>query len=144
MYKFEKLEIYQLALVYTDMMYSLAERLPEREERNLQSQTTRAATSIVLNIAEGSTSQSDTEQRRFLSMSIRSLMETVACQHLIGRRKYVNQKDLSTSYEFSQTLYAKLQAMRRALKNGNRRRTTDRLKNDNRPMTADRLKSDDE
>lgn len=116
MYKFERLEIYQMALVYTDMMYALAEKLPEREDRNLKSQLTRAATSIVLNIAEGSTSQSDIEQRRFLSMAIRSLLETVACQHLIERRKYVSHADLYKNYEFSQTLYAKLQAMRRSLK----------------------------
>jgi four helix bundle protein len=62
MYKFERLEVYQMALVYTDMMYSLAEALPQREEGNLKSQITRAGTSIVLNIAEGSTSQTDMEQ----------------------------------------------------------------------------------
>jgi len=116
MYKFEKLEVYQLALQYTDLIYSLAERLPKSEEYNLKSQIVRAATSIVLNIAEGSTSQSDMEQRRFLSMAIRSLLETIACQHVIERRKYVNKEELSKNYEFSQTLYAKLQAMRRSLK----------------------------
>ena len=115
MYKFEKLEVYQLALQYTDMIYALAERLPKSEERNLKSQITRAATSIVLNIAEGSTSQSDMEQRRFLSMALRSLLETVACQHLIARRKYVSGEEMAERYEFSQALFVKLQAMRRAL-----------------------------
>jgi four helix bundle protein len=116
MYKFERLEVYQMALTYTDMIYNLAEKLPGREEYNLQSQITRAATSIVLNIAEGSTSQSDNEQSRFLTMALRSLMETVACQQLIERREYVNETELSKSYEFSQTLFGKLQAMRRALR----------------------------
>jgi four helix bundle protein len=117
MYKFEKLEVYQLALAYTDMIYTLVEELPRVEESNLKSQIIRAATSVVLNIAEGSTSQSDVEQRRFLSMAIRSLLETVACQHVIGRRKYINIDELSKNYEFSQMLYAKLQAMRRSLRN---------------------------
>jgi len=98
------------------MIYALAERLPKSEEHNLKSQITRASTSIVLNIAEGSTSQSDTEQRRFLGMATRSLLETVACQQLIERRRYVNKEELSKDYEFSQMLYAKLQAMRRSLK----------------------------
>ncbi len=115
MYKFEKLEVYQLALTYADMIYRLSEKLPSSEEYNLQSQSTRAATSIVLNIAEGSTSQSDTEQRRFLGMALRSLLETVTCQHLIERRKYVNGGELAKCYEFSQLLFGKLQAMRRAL-----------------------------
>jgi four helix bundle protein len=116
MYKFEKLEVYQLALQYTDMIYSLTEKLPKNEEHNLKSQIIRAATSVVLNIAEGSTGQSDAEQRRFLGMAIRSLLETVACQQLIERRRYVNKEELSKDYEFSQMLYAKLQALRRSLK----------------------------
>lgn len=37
-YKFEKLEVYQLALAYLDKMYALAERLPKIEQYNLQSQ----------------------------------------------------------------------------------------------------------
>jgi len=115
MYKFEKLEVYQMALTYTDMIYSLAEKLPRKEEYNLKSQITRAATSIVLNIAEGSTSQTNTEQRRFLTMALRSLMETVACQHLLKRRQYVDGKEISEAYEFNQVLFGKLQAFRRVL-----------------------------
>jgi four helix bundle protein len=115
-YKFEKLEVYQMALAYTDMIYGLAEKLPKSEDHNLGSQIIRAGTSIVLNIAEGSAGQSDAEQKRFLGMALRSLMETVACQHLIDRRKYVNVEELSRAYEFSHMLFAKLQALRRALK----------------------------
>jgi four helix bundle protein len=115
MYKFEKLEVYQMALTYTDMIYALVEKLPRIEESNLKSQILRAATSIVLNIAEGSTSQSDTEQRRFLGMAVRSLIETVACQQLIRKRKYAAAEELEKGYEFSQSLFSKLQAMRRSL-----------------------------
>ena len=115
MYKFEKLEVYQMALTYTDMIYALAEKLPRIEESNLKSQIIRAATSIVLNIAEGSTSQSDTEQRRFLGMAVRSLIETVACQQLIRKRKYAAAEELENCYKFSQLLFTKLQAMRRSL-----------------------------
>ena len=57
-YKFQKLEIYQLALEYVGLIYDLSETLPGSENFNLKSQITRAATSIALNIAEGSTSQS--------------------------------------------------------------------------------------
>jgi four helix bundle protein len=116
MYKFERLEVYQLALEYVDSMYDLAKKLPRTEERNLHPQLIRAATSIVLNIAEGSTSQSDTEQRRFLGMALRSLIETVACQHLIQRRAYASKEEISKGYDFSQIVFAKLQAMRRSLK----------------------------
>lgn len=37
-YKFQKLEIYQLALCYLDLVYSLAGKLPRSEDYNLRSQ----------------------------------------------------------------------------------------------------------
>ena len=122
-YKFEKLEVYQLALDYLDLIYVLADSLPRSEEYNLRSQIIRAAPSIVLNIAEGSTSQSDAEQSRFLGMALRSFIETVASQRIIERRKYAEVKELEKAYECSQKLFAKIQAMRKALE---RRPTDDR------------------
>lgn len=115
-YKFEQLEVWQLALEYVDLIYALAEELPRSEEYNLRSQICRAATGIALNIAEGSTSQTDHEQARFLSIAIRSLIETVACQHLIHRRGYVrdNQR-LRDAYLLGQRLFAKLQSFRSSL-----------------------------
>ena len=71
-YKFQKLQVYQLALGYVDEVYILSRQLPERERFNLCSQVERAATSIALNIAEGSTGQSDAEQNRFLGFALRS------------------------------------------------------------------------
>ena len=76
-----------------------------------------APVSIALNIAEGSTSQSDLEQARFLAMALRSLIETVACQHLIHRRNYLDETvALREAYHASEKLVAKLQAMRRAVR----------------------------
>ena len=115
-YKFEKLEVWKLAMDYVDLIYAIADQLPSREEYNLKSQIKRAATSVALNIAEGSTGQTDAEQARFLGMSLRSLIETVACQHLIRRRSYLNDPGiLKDAYRQSQTLARKLQAMRNAV-----------------------------
>ncbi|MEK6280457.1 MAG: four helix bundle protein [Acidobacteriota bacterium] len=71
-YKFQKLDVYQLALEYLDQLYELTKRFPVEEKYNLTSQLQRAGTSVVLNIAEGSTGQSDDEQNRFLGLSMRS------------------------------------------------------------------------
>ena len=73
-YKFQSLLIYQISLDYIDQVYDLVQRLPAKEKFNLSSQLIRAATSIALNIAEGSTGQSNKEQARFLSMSLRSYL----------------------------------------------------------------------
>jgi four helix bundle protein len=115
-YKFEKLEVWELSLEYIDQIYSLAELLPKGEDFNLKSQIIRAATSISLNIAEGSTGQTNAEQSRFLGLAIRSLIETVACQHIIRRRGYLqNENLLNKVYEDSQLLARKLQAFRNSL-----------------------------
>ena len=115
-YKFEQLEVWKLALDYIDLIYKLAENLPRSEEYNLKSQITRAATSIALNIAEGSQGQSDAEQARFLGMSIRSLIETVACQKIISRRGYLQDEImLNKAYQDSQTLARKLQSFRKSI-----------------------------
>ena len=116
-FKFEKLEVYQIALAYIDLIYDLSAQLPKSEEFNLKSQIVRAATSVALNIAEGSTGQSDAEQNRFLGMAVRSVLETVACLHIIRRRKFI--ADVSTldmAEESARILAAKLHAFRNSLK----------------------------
>ncbi len=115
-FKFEQLAVWQRALDYIDAVYKVAEQLPRHEDYNLKSQLTRAATSVALNIAEGSIGQTDAEQARFLGMAIRSLVETVACQHLISRRRYLAEpKPLRELYHMSETLVAQLHAMRKAV-----------------------------
>jgi four helix bundle protein len=108
LYKFEKLEVWQISLDYCDLIYAVCEKLPESEKFNLCSQIIRASTSISLNVAEGSTGQSDAEQARFLGMSIRSLIETVACLRLISRRGYVPGEELIKVHTLGEKLFAKL------------------------------------
>lgn len=117
MYKFERLEVYQLSLEYIDAIYDLAAILPRNEDFNLRSQIVRAATSIALNIAEGSTGQSDSEQGRFLSIAFRSLLETIACRHIIIRRNYIESQDvlIINIERIGDILARKLQAMRNKL-----------------------------
>jgi four helix bundle protein len=115
-FKFERLEVWRMALDYIDATYALAGLLPKSEEYNLKSQLTRAATSIALNIAEGSTGQTDAEQARFVGLAVRSLVETVACLRIIRRRALVtNEALLSNSENGAESLFAKLQAFRKAI-----------------------------
>lgn len=117
-YKFEQLDVWKLALEYIDLVYKVAEGLPRSEDYNLKSQVRRAATSIALNIAEGSQGQSDAEQARFLGLALRSLVETVACQRIIQRRGYLQDDAiLQKMYDDSQFLAKKLQSFRKSLSN---------------------------
>jgi len=114
-FKFEKLEVFNLSLDYIDQVYDLIRLLPEEERFNLSNQMRRAVTSICLNIAEGSTGQTDAEQARFLGMALRSLIETVACQHIMRRRDYVEVDQLRGAYRSAAELATKIQALRNSL-----------------------------
>jgi four helix bundle protein len=115
-FKFERLEVWQLSLKYIDTIYQLADNLPASENYNLTSQIRRAATSVSLNIAEGSTGQSDAEQHRFLGLSLRSLIETVACLGIIRQRQYLNDNPLLKEADSqAQILAKKIHAFRKAL-----------------------------
>jgi len=72
---------------------------------------------VALNIAEGSTGQTNNEQARFIGLAIRSLLETVVYdQHLIARRKYIlDQTSLKRAYGQAETLAAKLHTFRKVV-----------------------------
>ncbi|SRR5581483_3463196 len=120
-FKFEHLDVWKLSLDYIDVIYDLANKLPDNEKFNLNSQITRAATSVALNIAEGSTGQSDAEQHRFLGMAVRSLIETVACQRIIKRRNFrIEESLLEKADIIAQNLAKKLHSFRKALSPSNK------------------------
>ena len=116
-YKFQNLQVYKLAIEYLDGIYYLADKLPGSEKFNLRQQLVRAGTSIVPNIAEGSTGQSDPEQHRFLGLALRSYIETVACLEIIERRNFISQEQLVDIRSDGYELFIKLLAFRRSLKN---------------------------
>ncbi len=114
-----------MALEYVDRVYTLSKKLPASERFNLCNQLERAATSIVLNIAEGSTGQSDAEQNRFLGLALRSYVETVACLDIIERRGYLAGDNLGEVRGAGHELFIKLQSFRKALTEDRRRETGD-------------------
>jgi four helix bundle protein len=104
-----------MALDYQDEIYKVSGDLPEDERYNLVSQIRRAAVSIVLNIAEGSTGQTDAEQHRFLGHALRSYLETVACMDVIDRRGYLGQDAMNSARELGHQLFVGLQAFRKRI-----------------------------
>jgi four helix bundle protein len=100
-FKFENLVIWQKAMDYGEMIFTLSKKFPKDELYNLTSQVRRADDSISLNISEGSIGQSDPEQKRFMSIAIRSLAEVVTCLHKAHRREYLSQTEFNKSYEYA-------------------------------------------
>jgi four helix bundle protein len=87
-FRFEGLKVWHKAADLSNDIDLLARTFPKIELYSLASQIKRAADSVVLNIAEGSTGQSIPEYKRFLNMALRSAIEVVACLYLAHKRKY--------------------------------------------------------
>ena len=118
-YKFENLKVWHLALEYIDEVYELSKLLPEDERWGLSSQIRRAANSVALNIAEGSTGLTNKEQVRFLRIALRSLVETVAALRIIERRSLVSQSEIDKIEPKHHQLFRSLQAFVASIENTN-------------------------
>ena len=82
---YHKLDVWQRAMDYTVAIYKFSTRLPDTERYNLTRQIRRAATSIPLNIAEGSGCATDAEFGRFVSYAYRSIKEAMTGLELCER-----------------------------------------------------------
>ena len=114
-FKFESLEVWRTALDLSNQVDLLSNTFPHREIFCLRNQIKRAADSVVLNIAEGCTGQSNAEFRRFLTIALRSAVEVVCCLYLALSRNYIIEvkfKDLYTEYE---NLCKKITALKKAI-----------------------------
>lgn len=88
MFKFEDLKVYQKGLGFVDDIYLITKPWPKSELFGLVSQLRRAAISIVLNIAEGS-SRTNKDFSHFLSLSRGSCFECVAIL-TIAKNQHLN------------------------------------------------------
>jgi len=88
MFKFEELRVYQEGLLFIDFIYNITSKWPKDEIFGLTNQLRRAAVSIVLNIAEGS-SRTRKDFRHFLDLSKGSCYECVAIVTIAKNRKYI-------------------------------------------------------
>jgi four helix bundle protein len=114
-YRFENLEIWQHSLELTQMVYHLTGRLPRSEAFGLSDQMRRATVSVGLNIAEGRAADSDAEFRRFLGISLRSLVEVVACLRICESLAYISPGEGGRVCSYCDRLMAKIKSFRKAL-----------------------------
>ena len=115
-FKFEKLNVWHEALELSDKVHLLTRTFPKEEMFSLVSQIKRAADSVVLNIAEGSTLQSDAEFRRFLIIANRSGIEVVACLYIAKKRNYIDDLKFTGLYNDYLVLTKKIQSLINSLK----------------------------
>jgi len=101
-FRFEDLQVWHKAIDLGEHINQLTKTFPKEEIYILTSQIKRAADSVVLNIAEGSTGQSKAVFKLFLSYSLRSAIEVVSCLFIAKKRGYISEesfKNLYSEYE---------------------------------------------
>lgn len=115
-FKFEKLSVWQKALDFSVDIHNLTRNFPKEELYILTSQIKRAADSIVLNIAEGSTGQSNAEFRQFIGYALRSAVEVVSCLYIGRNRKIIDEEDFKYLYNILEEIIKMLQGLRSSIK----------------------------
>jgi four helix bundle protein len=91
-FNFEDLKVYQKALNFIDITYTLTAKFPKEELYGLTSQFNRAAVSIALNTSEGS-GDTDAQFHRYLQTAADSVRECVTCSTVAVRRKYITPEE---------------------------------------------------
>ncbi len=116
-FKFERLIVWQKAIDLTAVVNNVTLKFPKEELYILSSQIKRAADSIALNIAEGSTGQTNPEFNRFLTFALRSNIEVVSCIYIAKKRNIINDEDFDLIYYSCQEILAMINSLKKSLTN---------------------------
>lgn len=114
-FKFEELKVWRRAIEFTGQIHDLTRSFPKEELYILTSQIKRAADSIALNIAEGSTGASNKQFANFLGVAIRSGIEVVSCLYVGRTRKIISEEAFKESYNEVTVIIRMTQALRNAI-----------------------------
>ncbi len=105
------LEVYKQSYALTLEAYKVTKVLPPSERFNLISQIQRAALSIHLNIAEGSTRKSIQERRRYYEIARGSVVEIDSALDIIVGLEYINKHQLDALGECVVNIFKLLTGM---------------------------------
>jgi len=118
MFNFEKLETWQKAIAFADLVYELTRNFPTDERFGLTNQMRRAAVSVSSNIAEGTARNSKNDYARFLEIATGSLFEVVS-QSFVGKRQgFLSESDFIKLYAAAEEQGKMLSGLRRSVLEG--------------------------
>lgn len=116
-YGFYRLEVWKLGMKLVSEIYDITKKFPGEEKFSLVSQIRRAAISVPLNIAEGSTKRTKRDFASFVRISLGSLMEVMTCLEISLNQKYINKVEYENFQKIIQELYFKLISLDKFLTN---------------------------
>jgi four helix bundle protein len=111
-FRFEDLQIWQKALELGDQINNVTKTFPKDEVYVLTPQIKRAADSVVLNIAEGSTGQSKAVFKVFLGYALRSAIEVVSCSFIARKRGCIKDESFEALYSGYEVLVKMITSFR--------------------------------
>lgn len=91
----QKPDIYNFSKTFTLECYKLTKIFPADEKFGMISQIRRAALSVHLNIAEGSSRKSEVERKRYYEIARGSVIEIDAALDIAKEIEYLNNYDLT-------------------------------------------------
>jgi four helix bundle protein len=109
--KHKSLETYKAVRELTKDVYRISMQLPSEEKFNMVQQIRRAALSVKLNLAEGSTRKSDIERRRYLEIARGSVVEIDAALETAVDLNYYSIEELEFTGELLNKCFAMLSKM---------------------------------
>jgi four helix bundle protein len=115
MFNFEKLDVWQKAIGFADLVYNHTRHFPTDERFGLPNQMRRAAVSISSNIAEGTSRISQADFGRFIEIATGSVFKVVS-QAFVGRRQgFLNEESFRALYIAAEEIGRMLSGLRKSL-----------------------------
>ena len=115
MFNFEKLDVWQQAIDFADLIYNRTRAFPPDERFGLTNKLRRAAVSISSNIAEGSSRSSKGDFARFVEIATGSVFEVVSQAFIAQRQRLLNENEFRQIYTDAEELSRMLSGLRKSL-----------------------------
>ena len=118
---YQDLLVFQKAMDLVDMAYLVSASFPRFEDFGLRSQMTRAAVSVITNIAEGQSRATSKDFANFLVMARSSVRETEALFLVAARQKYIDAQSTARAMTLTDEISRMLNSLRSSVLRRGRR-----------------------
>ena len=115
MFNFEKLEVWQKAIDFTDLVYNETRAFPTEERFGLTNQLRKAAISISSNIAEVSSRSSRNDFARFAEIAAGSVFEVISQVFIARRQSFLGEDRFRKIYVDAEELSRMPSGLRKSL-----------------------------
>jgi four helix bundle protein len=115
MFTFEKLDAWQQAIEFANVVYDRTRSFPPDKRFGLTNQMRRAAVSVSSNLAEGSSRSSRADFARFVEISAGSLFEVISQAFVAKRQKFLSPTEFQELYALAERQGKILSGLRNSL-----------------------------